>query len=636
MKQITLLISILFVAGFTSCSQQESKKKVQPVIPIQAESFELSQVELKEGVLHDAMETNTQTLLDFEADRFLAWFRKEAGLEPKAEVYGGWESDGYILSGHSLGHHISALAKQYNATGDPRFKGRLDYIIDELALVQEQHGNGYIGAIPEADELWQEISKGELRPEGFQLNDVNVPWYNLDKMYNGLKDAYLLGDNDKAYDVVAKFTDWAYELTKNLDEEQWQTMLSVEYGGMIHSLADIYSITGDPKHLELAKKFYHHDVLDPLAERRDELDGLHANTQIPKVRGVARIHELTDNPKYHTIATYFWDQVVHAHTYVNGGNSSSEHFGKPHQLSDRLKHTTETCNTHNMLWLTNILFSWEPGREYMDYYERALFNHLLASHNPETGMYKYKGYLDMPARKGFSSLTHSFWCCVGSGMEIHTSYGRDIYHKSGDKLYVNLFAPSKLNWSEQDVTIEQTTNFPYESSSQLSISSGKSKELGIMIREPQWYANDFQIKVNGEAQELGDPENGYHEIRRSFDDGDVIEVSFSHKNRIETMPDNENRIAFFHGPVLLNAILHENPDRSVMENKPEVPELKGTKQELLAAMEPVPGEDLHFVIPGAGRQKNKNTGRWEKVDIYLKPHFSTVQELYSVYMDIQL
>ncbi len=633
MRQITLLISLLFIAALTGCAPERPKEKVQPVIPIKAEPFALDQVTLTGGPLLSAQEVNEKALLDFEPDRFLAWFRKEAGLEPKGEVYGGWESDGYILSGHSLGHYISALAKHYKATGNEEFKERLDYIIEELALVQEQHNDGYIGAIPDGRELFDEISRGDIRPRGFQLNDANVPWYNFDKMYNGLKDAYLLASSDKALDILVKFTDWAYEITSELTEEEWQTMLSVEFGGMNHALADIYAITGDPKHLELAEKFYHNDVLDPLSERRDELAGLHANTQIPKVRGVARIHELVEKPDYHTIATYFWKRVVEAHTYVNGGNSHQERFGEPFQLSDRLTHSTETCNTHNMLWLTSMLFRWEPRGDYMDYFERALFNHLLASHHPETGMYKYKGFLDMPARKGFSSLTNSFWCCVGSGMEIHTDYGKDIYYSFGEQLYVNIFASTELDWLDQGVTVTQESNFPFEGNSSLSFSLQRPKELAILIREPQWWGRDMQISVNGEPQQLGSTVEGYHEIRRIFADGDVIEVNISMEPRIETMPDNESRIAFFYGPVLLNAILHEDPPSNILRDAPELPQLRGTQEELIASLEPVPGEDLHFIARGVGRIRDENTGRWETTDIYLKPHFLTADELYTVYMD---
>lgn len=351
-----ILASSLIISGCVD----KSEVTVEPEIPIQAKAFELSDVELHENPFRDAMERNVEYLLFLEPDRLLAWFRKEAGLEPKGEVYGGWESEGYILSGHSLGHYLSALSKQYQATGNEQIKEKLDYTIEELALIQEEFGDGYVSAIPDGQQVFEEISQGDIKPDGFSLNGANVPWYNLDKTFNGLADAYLLADNDQALEVLTKLTDWAYNITEDLTPKEWQEMLSVEYGGMIHSLADVYAITGNPDHLELAQKFYHNEVLDPLSERRDELDGLHANTQIPKVRGVARIHELEVSDNYETIAKYFWDQVVNAHSYVNGGHGHEEYFGEPNQLSDRLHHTTETCNTFNMLWLTRILFSWEP------------------------------------------------------------------------------------------------------------------------------------------------------------------------------------------------------------------------------------------------------------------------------------
>ncbi len=634
-RQLIMFITLIGFVVISSCEPREPKEAVEPTIPIEAESFELSDVQINEGPFKEAMESNKEYLLFLEPDRLLAWYREEAGLEPKSEVYGGWESEGYVIAGYTAGHYLSALSKQYNATGDERIKERLDYIVEELALVQEEHGDGYVAAVMDGREVFRDISEGDIRPDGFSLNGVNVPWYNLDKIYNGLKDAYLLGGNEQAKEVVTKFTDWAYNITEDFTDEEWQEMLSVEFGGMIHSLADIYAITGDPKHLELAEKFYHNDVLDPLAERRDELAGLHANTQVPKVRGVGRIHELAENPDYYTIAEYFWSQVVDAHTYVNGGHGHEEYFGEPNQLAERLNHTAETCNTYNMLWLTKMLFRWEPDGELMDYYERALFNHILASQDPETGMVKYKGYLDMPARKGFSDPTESFWCCVGTGIENHTQYGRDVYYRSGDSLYVNLFMATTLDWDEKGVTVEQETDFPVEEGSQLTVSTGRPVELSLLIREPEWWGTDMQITVNGESQQLTESQNGYHEIRQTFEDGDVVEISMPMELRIEAMPDDEDRIAFFYGPVLLNAILDEDPEDNILGEDPAVPQLSGTREQLLDLLEPVEGEDLHFRAEGVGRFFNEDTGRWETTDVYLKPQYQTVEELYTVYMDIQ-
>ncbi|MFW6101013.1 MAG: glycoside hydrolase family 127 protein [Bacteroidota bacterium] len=630
---VSIIGALLLLILATGC-KRTYEEVVNPKIPVEAESFDLAEIQLKDSPFREARATNAGYLLSLEPDRFLAWFREEAGLEPKGEVYGGWESEGYVIAGHTLGHYLSALSKHYNATGDERFKERVDYIVKELALVQGEHEDGYVAAIQDGREVFEEISEGNIQPDGFSLNETNVPWYNLDKTFNGLTDAYLLAENEQALEVVTKLTNWAYNITKDLSHQEWQEMLSVEFGGMNHSLADLYAITGNPKHLELAEKFYHHEVLDPLSNRKDELEGLHANTQIPKVRGVAKIHELTDNQNYHTIAEFFWNRVVNAHTYVNGGHGHEESFGPPNQLSERLNHTTETCNTYNMLWLTRILFRWDPDGELIDYYERALYNHILASQNPKTGMFLYKGYLDMPARKGFSDSANSFWCCVGTGMENHTNYEKDVYYRSGDSLYVNLFMATELEWEEKSVVLEQETDFPVKEDSRLTISTGEPVELSLLIREPDWWVQNMEISVNGVRQQLNKPANGYHEIRRNFNDGDVIEISMPMEHRIETMPDDKDRVAFFYGPVLLNAILEENPHGDGNEET-KVPQLKGSKQQLLNALEPVEGKDLHFRAEGVGRIKNEDTGQWETTDIYLKPQYQTVNELYSVYMDIQ-
>lgn len=600
-------------------SQTSSPSSPEPAVAFQAEPFDLSQVTLLEGPFRNAMLRNAEWLVSLEPDRFLAWFRKEAGLEPKGEVYGGWESLG--LAGQSLGHYLSALAMQYRATGDGRFKERADYVVAELAECQAAHGNGYVAAIPAGRKVFEEISRGEVRSAGFDLNGAWVPWYVMDKMFSGLNDVYLLAKNEQALDVANKLADWAYQTTKILTDEQWQGMLGCEFGGMSHSLADLYAITGNPMHLALAKKFYHEAVMTPLAEGRDALAGLHANTQVPKARGAARIHELTGEPDQRAIATFFWDRVVHHHSYVNGGNSADEHFGPPDQLSSRMHDTTETCNTYNMLRLTRHLFSWEPRAELIDYYERALYNHILASQHPETGMVKYKGFLDMPTRKNFSHATDSWWCCVGTGLENHTKYGESIFFHSGDSLYLNLFFASELSWAEKGVSVRQETAFPAEDITRLRFSSAQPVELNLLIRDPEW-CEAPRVSVNGTPQSSLARRDGFIEISRTFADGDVIEVQLPMSLRIEAMPDNPRRIAFLYGPVLLSADLKGDGN---------IPVLLCARAELLNALEPVEGEPLQFRAKGIGRILDG--GEWEVADLDLKPHYRITDELYTVYLD---
>lgn len=338
---------------------KNNKIKVQPSINIKAYAFNLKDVRLLNSPFKEAMERDAAYMLTLEPDRFLHRFRENAGLKPKGELYGGWESKG--VSGFTLGHYISALAMQYAATGDKRFKERTDYIIDELALCQQRRKTGYVGGIPEEDRIWKEVAAGDIRTQGFDLNGGWVPLYTVHKLMAGLADAYLHTDNEKAKTVVTKMADWAYDLTKSLSKEQMEKLMFCEHGGMNDVLANIYAITGNKKYLDLSYRFNHHQVLDPLARKEDQLKGKHANTQIPKVIGSAVQYQLTGDQQNETIAEFFWQTVTDNHSYVIGGNSDFEHFGEPGKLSDRLStNTTETCNTYNMLKLTRHFFFLEP------------------------------------------------------------------------------------------------------------------------------------------------------------------------------------------------------------------------------------------------------------------------------------
>lgn len=580
-------------------------------------AFDLEDVRLDDGLFKDAMERNAAWLLSLEPDRFLSWFRKEAGLEPKAEVYGGWESQG--VAGHCLGHYLSACAMQYAATGDETFKERAAYIVEELALCQEKNGDGYAGAIPEGKRAFAEVSRGEIRSAGFDLNGIWVPWYTEHKVLAGLRDVHVQCGNKQALDVMIKLGDWVYEITKNLNDDQWQRMLACEHGGMNEVMADLYAMTGDGKYLTLARKFYHQYVLDPLSREQNRLAGLHANTQVPKMIGAARIYELTGDKKFETISRFFWETVVHHYTFVNGGNSANEHFGQPDTLSEPLHDTTETCNTYNMLKLTRHLYAQEPKAVYMDYYERALYNHILASQHPTTGMVKYKGFLDMPAKKSFCHPTESFWCCVGTGFENHVKYGEAIYAYEGDSLYVNLYIPSTLKWRDKGVVVRQSSAFPENDTIVFSLTCDEPTALTLKLRKPFW-ANHVQMKVNGVAEPVTVGQTGYIELFRTFRTGDRVTVTLSMQMRIEGMPDKPGRIAFLYGPTLLNADLSDTP----------LPVMVGEPTEMAAAFKPV-DKPLEFKGEGIGRTLGLNG--WQECNVHLLPHYRVADQRYSVYMD---
>lgn len=591
--------------------------KIRPVIPIQAYSFDLRDVQLLDGVFKDAQGRDVKYMLQLEPDRLLHRFRLYAGLQPKAPVYTGWESE--TLSGHTLGHYLSACAMHYAATGDKQFKDRVDYMVEELARCQQARKTGYVGSIPGEDSVWVDVSRGNIRSAGFDLNGVWSPWYNLHKTFAGLIDAYLYADNQKALDVVVKFSDWADNLTKQLTEEQLQKMLACEFGGMNDALANVYAITGDKKYLETSNRFYHKAIMDPLSRKEDILSGKHSNTQIPKIIGSARLYELTGDEKDKTIADFFWNTVVSDHTYVNGGNSEYEYLSEPGKLANHLSNNTaETCNTYNMLKLTRHLFAWNPTATSGDYYERALFNHILASQNDE-GMMCYFMPMRMGAKKEFSTPFDAFWCCVGSGLENHVKYGEHIYARGADgSLYVNLFIASELNWKEKGIVVKQATNFPNSDTVRFSIRAPKPVMLKLKIRKPNW-AKRVNVLINNKQITVAADLQGFLVIEREWNKSDQLELVLHRQLYTESTPDNKDRIAILYGPLVLAGDLGTQKPDAVSG----VPVFVNERREVSSWVQPVKDKSLTFQTASAGVPTN----------VTLRPLYQFKDNYYSVYWD---
>ncbi|MGB3775096.1 MAG: beta-L-arabinofuranosidase domain-containing protein, partial [Leeuwenhoekiella sp.] len=436
------------------------------------ELFPINQVSVTDGAFKEAALTDFEYIKQLNPDRLLAPFLREAGLEPKAESYTNWENSG--LDGHTAGHYISALSMYYASTGDKKAKELLDYTMSELHNVQKANGNGYIGGVPGSDALWAEIKGGKINAGSFSLNDKWVPLYNIHKTFNGLKDAWVHAEIPQAKDMLVALTDWFLDITSGLSEEQIQDMLRSEHGGLNEVFADVYAITGDKKYLKLAEDFSQKSVLEPLAENEDILTGMHANTQIPKFIGFERISQLEDAKVYNEAAANFFENVTSKRSISIGGNSVREHFNPIDDFSSVLssEQGPESCNTYNMLKLSKMLFEDTANEEYIDFYERGLYNHILSSQNPDGGFVYFT-----PIRPGhyrvYSQPETSFWCCVGSGMENHTKYNELIYAKHDDKLYVNLFIPSEVNWDDKKASVRQETNFPEETATELIWNSKK-------------------------------------------------------------------------------------------------------------------------------------------------------------------
>jgi uncharacterized protein len=621
-KPVHLIILIAFTA-FPVLSQYpgQHSRKIKAEMPVnpKAYSFNLDEVSITSGIFRNAMEKDMAYLLTLEPDRLLHRFLLHAGLPVKGEIYGGWESEG--LSGHTLGHYLSACAMVYEYAGIPEFKNRIDYIIDELDRCQRARKTGYVGAIPGEDSIFARVARGEISSGGFDLNGGWSPWYTVHKIMAGLIDAYLYAGNEKALKIALEMADWTARIVNPLTEEQRLNMLNCEYGGMNEVLMNIFAITGHEKYLELSRKFHDEFFLGKLSQRIDPLPGKHSNTNIPKLIGAARRYEFTGSEDDISIAHFFWETMVRHHTYVIGGNSNYEYCGEPDRLNDQLSdNTCETCNTYNMLKLTRHLFCMQPGQELADYYERALYNHILASQNPINGMMCYFVPLQMGTHKQFSYPFSTFTCCVGSGMENHVKYAESIYYRSDDGgLYVNLFIPSVLNWKSKGIVVTQETDFPEKGSTMLAFSMGKKVRFPLYIRNPRWARQGVIIKVNSKPAGVSRDAYGFWIIDRTWHNGDKVEILMPMELYTECMPDNPDRVAFLYGPLVLAGQLgRERPDPVF-----GVPVLLTNERDIKKWTSPVQEEPLMFRTTDVG----------QPFDFTLKPFFSTSDQYYSIYFD---
>ena len=545
----SILITHLFLFCFLLTGKAQTQQEVS--------YFPLQDVKLLESPFLQAQQTDLHYIMAMEPDRLLAPFLREAGLTPKAPSYTNWENTG--LDGHIGGHYISALSMMYAATGDTAIYNRLNYMLAELHRAQQAVGTGFIGGTPGSLQLWKEIKVGNIRAGGFDLNGKWVPLYNIHKTYAGLRDAYLYAGSDLAREMLIALTDWMIDITAGLTDQQMQDMLRSEHGGLNETFADVAEITGDKKYLELARRFSHKLILDPLVKDEDRLTGMHANTQIPKVIGYKRIADLAQDDKdwnhaseWDHAARFFWNTVVNHRSVCIGGNSVREHFHPTDNFTSMLNDVQgpETCNTYNMLRLTKMLYQTSPDIRFADYYERALYNHILASQQPEKGGFVYFTPMRPGHYRVYSQPETSMWCCVGSGLENHTKYGEFIYAHANDTLYVNLFIPSRLTWQEKKVTLVQETRFPDEEQIRFRVEKSRKKAFSLKLRYPSW-AKGASVSVNGKVQETNAQPGEYLTIHRKWKAGDEITLNMPMQVALEQIPDRENFYAFMYGPIVL-------------------------------------------------------------------------------------
>lgn len=626
-----LMIALLSIAPALGVVAQDKLYK---------DEFPLGDITLLDGPLKHARDLNVQVLLKYDCDRMLAPYRKEAGLQPRKPSYPNWDG----LDGHVGGHYLSALAINA-ATGNEECRKRMEYMISELQLVLDANNqrpeawcHNYIGGVPNSAKMWTAFSKGDFGP----YFGTWAPFYNIHKMYAGLRDAWLYCGNEQAKNLFLKFCDWAVDIMRDLNDEQMEKMLGNEHGGMNEVLADAYAITGEQKYLDCARRFSHRMLLVPLENGKDCLDNMHANTQIPKVIGYQRIAELAHDVQYHNASEYFWEIVTRQRSLALGGNSRREHFPTKENCIDYINDIDgpESCNTYNMLKLTEDLNRVKPNGMYGDFYETAMFNHILSAQHPQHGGYVYFTSARPRHYRNYSAPNEAMWCCVGTGMEDHGKYGQFVWtHDKGvkaedDALYMNLFVASELNWKDRKMVIRQQTAFPYAETSVVEVAKGKGTFI-LKVRKPSWCEN-FTVKGVGFDADSYE-ENGFVCIKRKWKKGDQVKISMPMHAYIKPMINVPQYVAIMYGPILLGMKTGTEDMRSLIADDSRFGQYAGGKKlaldeapillpkhldDIAKNLKPVPGKPLHFKL--ATHMENT-------IDGELQPFFEIHDSRYMMY-----
>ena len=641
-------------------SAQEPNTAAAETVRVVARPLPLNRVRLTGGPLAHARDLDARYLLQLEPDRMLAYYRERAGLPKKAEPYEGWDGGGRNLTGHIAGHYLSAVSLMYGATGDARFKERADTIVSELKVVQDRHGDGYLSALENGPRAFGALQRGEIRSAAFDLNGEWSPWYTLHKTFAGLRDAYRHTGNRTALDVEARFAAWAEGILAGLAAEQIQRMLNTEHGGMNEVMVDLYTDTGDTRWLDLSFKFEHDEFIQPLVRHQDNLGGKHGNTQIPKLIGSAERYVQTGRATDLIASSFFFDRVAQHHSFSTGGHGTDEYFGPPDHLSERVDgRTAESCNVYNMIKLSRTLFSVRPDPEIADFHERALLNHIMASIDPDDGRVCYMVPVGRGVQHEYQSPFRSFTCCVGTGMESHALHGYGLYYEAGDRLWVNLYAPSTAEWTEAGVKWTMETDLPDGERAKLAFAVDSPREFTLSLRRPFWAGDGFRVNVNGEAVAIAaraaepEPRRGsrlydwpyeastYIDVKRTWRTGDTVELVLPKTLRMEATPDNARRVSLMWGPLVLAGDLGPEPARRSQSEQEEededltaqvkVPVFVAADRPLSEWLKPVAGAPGRFRTAGVGREPDAASAAH---DVDFMPFYKLHRRTYSTYWDL--
>lgn len=602
MKKTTLIALALHLVH---AGKSVAQDKLYP------EMFPLGDVKLLDGPFKQRMDLNGRTLLAYDVDRLMQPYLKESGLAAKGAAFPNWAG----LDGHVGGHYLSALAMHYAATGDALVKTRMAYVIGELKRAQDANGKdanfvGYLGGVPNGKAMWLKLKGGDAGAQ----NGYWVPWYNIHKTYAGLRDAWVYAGDETAKAMFLKLCDWGITITNGLTDAKMESMMGTEYGGMNEVYADAYAMTKDAKYLNAARKWSHKWLLNAMSANTDNLDNRHANTQVPKAVGFARIAEIAGDATYTKGARFFWSTVTGKRSIAIGANSRQEYFPDASKYADYLNvpEGPESCNSYNMLKLTEDLFRIDPRAKYADFYERSLFNHVLSMIHPSHGGYVYFTSARPRHYRNYSKVNSAMWCCVGSGMENPAKYAQFAYVRKNDSLFVNLFMATELDWKEKGVKIAQTTAFPEEDRTTLAITATAPTKFRLLVRHPSWVrADEFKVVVGNDTVSSRSDASSYVEIDRTWSTGDVVTVLLPMRTSVEPLPNVANYYAILHGPIVLGAKTGtENLTGLVADdgrwshiaggaqlNLAQAPMLAAKPDSIASRLVPVAGKPLAFKAP---------------------------------------
>lgn len=588
------------------------------------EAFPMSQVKLTDSYLANAFLKEVEYLKSFNCDKLLSCFYVNKGLTPKAANYTGWEDT--EIRGHTMGHYLTALAQAYAASGDGELYDRLVYLMQELAKCQLD--SGYLSAFPE--EFFDRVENQK---------PVWVPWYTIHKILSGLLAVYKHAQIKEALHIASRLGDWAYDRSDKWTPDIHAKVLAVEYGGMNDCLYELYKVTGDEKHSTVAHRFDEIELFEQIHEGRDILNNRHANTTIPKFMGALNryitLGEREQELFYRETCEAFWNIVVGSHSYVTGGNSEGEHFGEPGILAgERSATNCETCNTYNMLKITRALFQITGDPKYASFYENTFTNAILSSQNPDTGMTMYFQPMATGYFKVYSKPFEHFWCCTGTGMENFSKLNDSIYFHESDKIYVNLYYSSELQWREKNIGILQKADIPNSDRVYFSISTEAEAEFTLCLRIPDW-SEGMELYVNGQRCPLTE-DRGYAQLHRNWKHQDQVELRFTIVPKLSSLPDDENTVTFTYGPVVLSAGLGteklEESNNGILVRIPskhvEIKDYIVIEEQTLTSWK---NDITSNLVKTDGKLEFRLSGTDEDEKLVFTPHYRQHKERYGIY-----